>query len=131
MKTINLLLAGLILFGASCSNDEPTQEPTLKDKLIGKWIELYPCDSCRTFTFSKNDTVYQKSVWDETIYSSFYKVISSDSIMIIRNWDIEAEKKKTSHKIVFMSSDTINIIQFLPVDVGITGFEDVILTKSE
>jgi hypothetical protein len=132
MKMINLFLAGILLFATSCCKDEPEKEPTLKDKLIGKWIEVSPCENCnRTYTFSNNDTIYLKSKWDETIYPSFYQAISNDSILVIRNWEIEAKKKTTKHKVVFYSNDTVLINQFLPVDFGITGFEDITLAKSE
>lgn len=129
---INLLfLTTIFLSSISCSKSDSEKNQPLKDKLIGKWIEVSPCDSCWTLTFSNNDTIYQKSKWDNTIYSSFYKVISNDSILVIRNWEIEAEKKKTYHEVVFYSNDTILIRQFMAVDYGITGFEDIKLAKSK
>ena len=131
MKMINLLLTGFLLFGISCSKDEPEKEQTLKEKLIGKWTEVSPCESCNTFTFLQNDSILQTVKFDDTIYSLFYVVLDNDSIQVTRNWDIEQTKKTTKHKVVFLSSDTIRIIQFLPVDFGITGFEDVTLTKSK
>ncbi len=131
MKMINLFLAGFLLFAINCSKDETDKEQTLKDKLIGKWIEVSPCENCNTFTFSQNDSIFQTVKSDDTIYSLFYVVLNDDSIQVTRNWDIEQTKRTTKHKVIFLSSDTIRINQFLPVDFGITGFEDVILTKSK
>ena len=131
MKMINLFLAGFLLFATNCSNDEPEKEQTLKDKLIGNWTELLPCENCNTFTFLQNDSIIQTTKSDDTTYSLSFVVINKDTIQVSRNWDIEQVKKTTKHKIVFLSNDTVIINQFLPVDFGITGFEDIKLTKSE
>lgn len=136
---IKLLVLGIICttFCATCNDigkndiNEPSKEQTLKDKLIGKWTELSPCEKCKTFTFLQNDSIYQTVKSDDTTYSLSYVVINNDSIQVTRNWDIEQAKKTTKHKVVFLSIDTIKINQFLPVDFGITGFEDIKLIKSE
>jgi len=104
---------------------------TFKDKLVGKWIEISPCESCHVFTFSQNDTVYQKFKFDNAIYCSHYNVTSEDSIQVVRDWEIEQDKKTTRHNVIFLSNDMIIIEQFMPVDYGITGFNDIKLIKTE
>lgn len=131
MRMINFLVAVFFLFATSCSEDEPRKKTSLKDKLIGEWIEISPCDSCNVFTFSQNDTIYQKSKSDDTIYRLFFQTINNDSILVTRIWDIEQNKKTTKHKILFFSDNSLMIKQFTPVDFGTTGFEDIKLNKTE
>lgn len=131
MKTINLLkILGILIIGISCSKDEP-EEITLRDKLIGNWIEVLPCDSCNTFTFTEDDTIFQKNNLDNNILTSSYQFITNDSIIVTRNWEIEESKKTSKHKLNFYTNDTLEIKQFLPVDYGITGFEDIKLNKTK
>jgi hypothetical protein len=108
----------------------PTQSSNnLSDVLIGTWIEVSPCDSCRTYTFTETDSIFLIARYDNFVYKMSYYVVNEDSIQVIRLWDIEPSKKTTTNNVVILSSDTIRINQFLPVDLGIIGFQDVVLTK--
>ena len=60
-----------------------------------------------------------------------YLIVDESSIQVTRNWDIEIEKKTTTHNVTFLSMDTIRIDQFVAADYGITGFEDRLLAKIE
>jgi len=132
-----LLLILLTLIAFSCWNcisdnneDMIDDLSTTKNNLVGDWIEIFPCDSCRTLVFDENDTIYQKDTWYEnTPLVIYYQVIAKDSILVTRNWEIESEKKTTKHKLIFHTADTLELIQFLAVDYGITGFEDIKLGK--
>jgi hypothetical protein len=106
-------------------------ESEIKMKLVGTWIEQMPCDSCNTFQFSDNDSIIQINNLSGEKLPATYQIISDDSIMVTRLWEIEQNKKTTSHEIIFHSSDTLEILQFLPVDFGLTGFENVKLYKSK
>ena len=113
--------------------DNTTSQSTknLSGELIGTWIEISPCDSCRTYTFTKTDSIFLTAWYDNVVYKMSYMVVNEDSIQVTRLWDIELSKKTTTNNVVFLSSDTIRINQFLPVDIGITGFEDVVLNRIE
>lgn len=131
MKMTNLIiLTSIFLIGICCSKENSEKNQTINNKLIGEWIEISPCDLCNTLTFSDNDTIYQKSKWDKTSLRLFYQLLTEDSVKVIRNWEIEPKNKTTNHKIVFYSNDTIVIKQFMAVDFGITGFEDIKLYKT-
>lgn len=113
--------------------DNTTSQSTnnLSGELIGTWIEISPCDSCRTYTFTKTDSIFLTAWYDNVVYKMSYMVVNEDSIQVTRLWDIELSKKTTTNNVVFLSSDTIRINQFLPDDIGITGFEDVVLNRIE
>ena len=143
MKKTRLLLAVLLLLASTCSKDETDLktieteeeteiETTLKRKLVGTWVEIIPCDGCYIFTFSNDGNINWTMIYDKThtINNLSYKILSEDSIQVTRNYEIDEERKTTKHKVDFISNDTIKIHQFLAVDVGITGFEDVTLIKS-
>lgn len=125
-----LLLFSLILLSSSCTKNETTENTVVDNNLIGSWVEISPCEGCRKYTFNY-DSIFQTANYDKTTYNLSYKIINDDSIQVTRNYEIEQQRKTTKHKFVFISSDTIRIEQFLAVDFGITGFEDVILIKSE
>lgn len=117
---IKLLVLGIICttFCATCNDigkndiNEPSKEQTLKDKLIGKWTELSPCEKCKAFTFLQNDSIYQTVKSDDTTYSLSYVVINNDSIQVTRNWDIEQAKKQRSIKLFFCQSIQLKLINF-------------------
>ena len=140
MKKACILLVIMLLLASACSKDETNLktveteeeteiETTVKKKLVGTWVEISPCEGCRIYTFN-NDSIFQTMNYDKTTYNLFYKIINDDSIQVTRDYEIEQHRKTTIHRVVFISSDTIRIEQFLAVDFGITGFEDVTLIKS-
>lgn len=129
MEKFNYLLV-LFLLLISCSNSEQVEKQKLKDILLGEWIEISPCESCNTLIFSPNDTIYLKNQSDTRVYRMHYQIISNDSIEVTRIWDIEENKKTTNHKAIFLTNEILLLNQFMPVDYGITGFEDIKLTKS-
>jgi len=122
----------MILLGINCSTkDDDFNLVDLKNKLVGKWIEVSLCDSCHTITIDENDVIYIDTKWDNPTLSMSYQVIAEDSIKVIRNWEIESEKKTTTHSFVFYTNDTLEIKQFMAVDYGVAGFEDIKLYKSK
>jgi hypothetical protein len=139
MKKINYLSLPviIILIVFSCWEINSDNKITIDDELasvknllIGEWIEISPCDSCRTFRFEDNDTIYQTDTWYEnSSLALYYQVIAVDSIFVNRNWEIELIKKTTKHKINFYSIDSLELIQFFAVDYGITGFDDIKLKR--
>lgn len=118
-----LLIFIIILFANGC---EKTEDTNLKDKFIGEWIEVQPCPSCHTYFFSENDTLYI-SEENGTIKAS-YSILSEDSIRVkwINPWTKTVE---THNKYVFYTNDSLKLVQFMPVLIGLTGFTDVTLTK--
>ena len=54
-----------------------------------------------------------------------YSVVREDVIEV--KWPFL--EKRTEHNIVFHGNDTLELIQFIPVDVGMTGFEDITVIK--
>ncbi len=118
---MKLIMASFLII-SSCSK-EGGQGQTLKNNLIGKRVEISPCESSNTPTFSTNDTIDQKFKFDATTYLFYYQIISNDPIKVIRDWDIEENKKNPVHKVTFLTNDTMLLRQFMAVDYGITGFE--------
>ena len=110
-----------ILLLLSCEKEAGNGE-TLKNILIGEWVEVSPCESCNTLTFSTNGTIYLKYISDVTTYLFYYQTVSSNSIKVVRDWDIEENKKTTVHEVTFLTTDTLLLRQFMAVDYGITGF---------
>jgi len=131
-----LLIISFTAFNlAGCGKEEIKDnydKQELKKKLLGLWIELSPSDSLRTYEFTEHDSIIQKNLWYENDdrLSYYFQIIASDSIKVIRDWEIEESKKETTHKLTFYSNDTLKIIQFLAIDYGY-GFEDVKLYKTE
>jgi hypothetical protein len=102
----------------------------MKQRLVGKWMIIDPCDSCYTFIFDNNDTIYKKFRWDNEIEKWYYEVVSNDSIKVIRNLQgIYSAWNKSKHKFVFKADGILRIYQFLPDIIGTTGFTDVKLSK--
>lgn len=123
-KIIQLSLC-FVLF--SCSKNDDDTLLKNDNKLIGKWRELSPCERCKNYyIFSHNSITFANQH-----YEASYAFINEDNILVTRNYEIELSRKTTKNKVVFISSDTIRIEQFRAVDYGITGFEDVTLTKME
>ncbi len=128
---INLLLLCSLSALGGCEGDRPEEKKdfTVKSKLVGTWIEQLPCDSCNTIMFTDMDSVIQISNLSGERLPATFQILPNDSIKVTRFWEIENHKKATSHKILFNSTDTLKILQFLPVDFGLTGFDDVKLVK--
>lgn len=134
MKRRYVALLFIFVFFASlnlnCKKDEGSlNEKQLIGKLIGEWIETSPCDSCLSIAFNADDTIFLYNNLDNTILTLTYQVISKDSIEVVRNWEIELDRKKTKHRAIFFTNDTLEITQFLAVDHGITGFDDIKLFR--
>ena len=126
---ISLLIGmmGVVAF-MGCEKIQSKQQ-LLEEGLIGSWIEISPCDSCEFYTFTKDKIILTR--YDNTNYDLSYFLVGESSIQVTRNWDIEIAKKTTIHNVTFLSTDTIRINQFLPADYGTTGFEDVLLIRTE
>lgn len=114
----------------SCNKSDSVEDRNLSDKISGEWIEISPCEGCNTLTFSNKDTIYLKKQSDPKIYKMFYQLKSTDIIEVTRLWEIEDSKKTSSHKIENSSDNVLFLEQFMPVDYGTTGFDDITLTKS-
>ncbi len=134
MKTVNLLLLiGIFLIGICCSKESPEPDPQnewieTKNKLIGTWTDLNTF-SCYTYVFTETDTIYWKAdYWDESLTLT-YQVVAEDSIKVTRNWKIEEAKKTSTHKLIFHSDDTFEIIKFLPTAASVSNWNDVTLYK--
>jgi hypothetical protein len=107
MKTINLLIpAMLVLILVGCSKGgsilNNTDNRGTKNKLLGRWVEISPCDSCHILTFVENDTIYLNSKWDAPTLTMSYHVIAEDSLTVTRNWEIGSTKKTTIHRLIFL-----------------------------
>lgn len=123
-----------LLIASNCSKEFIEGYLVLDNKLVGKWGELSPCESCKNYyIFSHNSITFANQHYETDYFNkeASYAFINGDSIQVTRNYEIELSRKITKHKVVFLSSDTIRIEQFRAVDYGITGFEDVTLTKME
>ena len=114
----------------SCDKNDSIESQNLNVEILGDWIEISPCEDCNTLTFSKEDTIYLKNQSDPTIYKLLYHLEKTDSIKVIRLWEIEDSKKTSTHKIGISPNNILFLEQFMPVDYGVTGFEDITLTKS-
>lgn len=131
MRKQILLILSMLFFvwmGQGCVKNENGAK-TLKDKFVGEWIEISPCDSCISLTFAVNDCIYQRYKYDSLIYYSNYSIVNDSCIQVTRNWETKKNKTITKHKFIFFSNDTLFIQQFSPVDIGVDGFQDVLLTK--
>lgn len=130
----------LFIFGISCTPEEPKpnnhnyseEEQVLKDKLLGIWIELSPCDSCFTYRFTDDDSIITSSTeGSKIILPGAYTIVSNDSIEVIRCWEMGNRQNITKNKVVVISDDTILIEDLFPVDYDsyLDGFVDVRLNK--
>lgn len=122
LKTAKFLYLMVFIACASCRAEHV--EETMKSRLMGIWIEVEPCKGCSELHFGDNSIAQKHKFNPEELLAS-YKIVGKDSIEVTRLWDIEANKKVTRHQIRFLSSDSIVIKAFSPVDYGITGFEDI------
>lgn len=104
-----------------------------KKKLVGIWIEVYPCKDCSELTISNNDTIYQKFTLDNATYKLFIQFIAKDSIHIERLWKSDKDKRLTKNKVIFYSNDSILIEDFYSSDAAVVppDFIDVKLVKIE
>lgn len=118
----------IFLLVVGCS-DSLSQEQRIAQNLLGKWLEISPCESCSTLTFSSNDTIYLSYEFDPTVYKIHYQIISDDSIKVTRMWDIEQSKKTTTNKVNFLEENGLFLEQFMAVDAGVTGFQNITLNK--
>lgn len=128
---ISLLIGVIGVIALSSCEKEQSKHQLLEDVLIGSWIEISPCDSCEIYTFTKDNRIILTFTYNNTNYDLSYLIVDESSIQVTRNWDIEIEKKTTTHNVTFLSMDTIRIDQFVAADYGITGFEDRLLAKIE
>ena len=53
---IYILIISCILLTITCKKDSQEYIET-KNKLIGEWIEISPCDSCNIITFDENNKI--------------------------------------------------------------------------
>jgi len=133
-----LLIISFTAFNlAGCGKEEiknNDDKQDIKNKLLGLWIELYPCDSCSSYRFTEQDSIIQKRLLhenDDTLASYYFQIIANDSIKVIRDWEIDESLKETTHKFIFHSDDTLEIKKFLPTIYGVFRFKDVKLYKTE
>ncbi len=139
MKKLMVLtsLSFFFLIGCKKENDPVEDNPLPVDEiqetrnnLLGKWIQISPCDSCHLYEFTEQDSIIETFIrMDQRLYY-YFQITAPDSIKVLRDWKIEEYRKETSHKLLFHSDDTLTLIQFLAVDYGF-GFEDIKLYRVE
>ena len=145
MKTIKILLILSLFIGfLSCKDELPiphndtlniTTPEMLRDRLTGKWSEVLPYSVLDTqcVAFSQNDTIYHTYKLYNTVYRSYYKVISKDSILIVRDWgmEIKENQKTTKNKVLLFKDDYMVIEGFTPNDAAVYPpiFNDIELLK--
>ena len=134
MKTKNVLfLIGIFLIGICCSKECPEpdlQNPWIetKNNLIGTWTDLYTF-SRDTYFFTENDTIIWNRLSGIEILTLSYQVVAEDSIKVTRNWETGEKHKTSTNKLIFHTYDTLEIIKFVAVDYGISGWQDALLYK--
>lgn len=121
------MLIGIVLMGSGCEEDSVS----IHDQLIGKWTEYAPCKSCNTFLFTQSDSIIQINTKTNERLFAYFEITSNNTIKVKRDWELEDSKQITNHEIHFYSNDTLEISQFLPVDYGLFGFEDVKLVRNK
>ena len=134
-------LTGLLIFAlsgvvASCNKEVPT-EPTedfeaIQRQLLGEWYEVLPCYPCkRRYTFTSEKEIIEQPNCDDCTFLYKYTFIDSTTLRISREWDIEADRKVTDNLLVFITSDTLVIHDFLAneFDIEIDEFRDVTMVK--
>jgi len=95
-----------------------------KTLITGEWEEFSECNKCHTLIFKSNGELNFIDNLAKTQENYFYKVLSKDLISV--KWESNTFK---SFSYSFKSTDTLVIKQFLPVDYGITGYQDILLIK--
>jgi len=133
-KTNFLLISCILFLGISCSRvDEPEKEinatEVIKSNLNGLWVEIEPCDSCNTYQFSEDSIIQFNTSSKERLFA-YFEVVMPSLIKITRDWEIEESKRITENKIFFLTTDTLEIKRFLPVDHGLTEFENIKIYKT-
>ncbi|MCF8299380.1 MAG: hypothetical protein K9H49_14910 [Bacteroidales bacterium] len=101
-KTLMLVIAFITIIGCEKENNDDLIRKT-KKKLLGEWVEVYPCDSCHSYSFYENDSMDIKIIGGDSYLRYAYSVITRDSL------HIEKEPDLGNHRIHFYSDDSIKI----------------------
>jgi hypothetical protein len=133
MKTLTLIISIAMLTVASCTkeqNPQTNKTDETKKQLLGEWYNpnyVEGCDTCEKFIFTEEGEIMQVNPNETLKY--LFTLLSKDSISVTREWNIEFERKHTTHLITLITSDSLKIKQFLAVDYGVSNFVDVVLFK--
>ena len=72
-----------------------------------------------------------KLIHDTNIYNMKYQVLTNESILVTRLWDIDTFKKVTLNKLVFISKNSIIIDEFFPSYIETFPSQGVRLIKTK
>lgn len=101
----------------------------IHSNLIGKWADITSKGSYLIIHIS-DDEISIHDQYDDDVLMANYQLISTDSMKIDRQWRLEAGKSNTENEFsLSRGKDTLIIRNFLPVDYGISQFQDVKLCK--
>lgn len=139
MKTAKIFwLIPILLLLSSCTPEEipiehdlSAEEKAIKNKLIGLWYELSPCDSCLYYRFTEEDSLIESSTEIDLIFRGNFRIISIDSIEVIRPYAIAKWYERNTCKIQFVTNDILIVENLFPVDYDthFDGFVDVKLKR--
>ncbi len=108
-----------------CSSATGAQ--TMKCNMLGVW-EGRPsnCPGCvkGDYFVDVNDTIYQTYGNDETVFKTYYQILSDDSIKVSRSSGI------STHKYIFHNSDSLELLQYSRLITG-SGWQDLTLTRKK
>lgn len=133
LSKLCVLLFLPILVGSACEDESNDSLDSMQQRLIGTWLEIRPCDSCSVFSITDDAKIIKtRTFWEEELKYS-YRLLSHDRIEVTREWltEEDEDKKTTSHQFNFIGEDTLELIQFIAKDRGVTGFSDVTLSRIE
>ena len=97
-----------------------------KSLILGEWEEFSECKKCHSLNFKSSGELNFIDNLGKTQEDYFYKILSKDSIGVKKG-----SNKFENFKYTFITTDTLEIKQFIPVDYGITGFQDIKLHKTK
>ena len=124
-----LLLFLPILVGSGCDKDSDDSFELTQERLIGTWLEIDPCDSCRVFSFTAEGKILQISTVSSDTSNYSFNLLSENKIEVTREWLVGQEGAVTEHYLNFITDDNLRIPDFYIAIAGVDRFKDVSLIR--
>ncbi|MDL2227433.1 hypothetical protein LJC30_00905 [Odoribacter sp. OttesenSCG-928-L07] len=109
--------------------EDNTQQYTLKHKLVGEWVEVYPCENCNIYVFSKNDTIYSYNINTNEDHKLYYHALNYKTIFVKRLWDVNPLIETSTHFVTFLPNDTMIIEKTRVIDNEASEYDYLKLLK--
>jgi len=130
MKKIIFFFLFLLLMATACDKNDQMPYQATRDRLIGTWAEIKQGAYSQyhlQFLFTPEGLVSQRFSYNDDEWNFTYELIADDSIKTERTFE-NGDVITTFHKLVFHSTDTLEISQFVLTVIEF-GVEDITLRR--